>query len=549
MPSANNKSSNGRKPIPLRWKFSRRFYEPILLEAALKKIRPPVYSDIRRDPNTMNDDFDSAEQTLKCYSNRLAQMCDNIRGESGATVSSIAILEEPSGPHYIIGSNGRKESKLKEVKDFVEQLLKIIAKAAERSADTAVQVKREALWHIFRFNKHRIKFYVSSSVSYLHECLADYDRRHAQEPLESEAIKFRRQLSELKDLLQFEENKELDEAQCIPWPFNYQDLSPLLTAAYVDFASCESVFRFIHLNENLNFRDSISVQAREDQINSSKRWLDLRHFLGRLHSYDLAVKTMLRARKLLGRLFNEVTVTVIPSATAIPHPLNKKRPNAHEILGRMTSAEEIMTRTRDQAEGLQPGLDEKILGECSSASQTHVVHAEILVLDYVQDYLWKTEDAKFWNNWRYIGSCKPTCRLCNYYFMAHPSGIQVRESHNNLYPHWRAPDVFDEAAMNKTESLLQAVIVKTRADAIRSLETQILQGRYHDSNSFSEMPPRSGSVRTETPSISEITSRFSSVLGRITEEDGPSAAREREDQEEEDITPLFRGRGSAQSRR
>lgn len=340
------------------------------------------------------------------------------------------------------------------------------------------------------------------------------------------------------------------------------------------------MFRFIHLNQNLNFRDSISVQAREGEINSSNLWLELRHSLGRLHSYDLAVKTMLRARKLLGRLFNEVTVTVIPSAAAIPHPLCKKRPNAHEILGRMTSAEEIMTRTRARAEELQPSLDEKILGECNSAFQTHMVHAEILVLDYVQSYLRKSEDTKFWNNWRYIGSCKPTCRLCNYYFMAHPSGVQVRESHNNLYPHWRAPDVFDEAAMNKTETLLQAVIVKTRADAIRSLESQISPGRNHDSNSFSEMPPRSGSLRTETP-ISEITSRFSSVLGRIREEGGRSAAREREDQEEEDmnpprfssalgriteedsrsvareredqgdeeITPVFRGRRSAQSRR
>lgn len=181
--STQDNTSNGRKPIPLRWKFSRRFYEPIVLEAALKKIRPPVYSDTRRDPNAMNDDVDSAEQTFKCYSNRLAQMCDNVRGGSGATVSSIAILEEPGGPHYIIGSNGRKESELRDVKDFVEQLLKIIAKATELSTDTAVQVRREALWHIFKFNKHRIKFYVTSSVSYLHECLEDYDRRHAQEPL------------------------------------------------------------------------------------------------------------------------------------------------------------------------------------------------------------------------------------------------------------------------------------------------------------------------------------------------------------------------------
>lgn len=298
-------------------------------------------------------------------------------------------------------------------------------------------------------------------------------------------------------------------------------------------------------------------------MNSSKPWLELRHFLGRLHSYHLAVETMLRARRFWDRLWDDVRVTAIPSATTIPHPLRKNRPNTDEIIGRITSVEELLETYRSRAAVLQElGLDEKILAECNSSSQTHMVHAELLVLDYVLGYLRDTDDAQFYNGWQYIGSSKPTCRLCNYYFMAHPSGVQVRESHNNLYPHWRVPDVFDNDTMKKTENHLQAILVKTRADAIRSLMSQTSQGRKYDSNSFSELPPPLGSLRTETPSlrnetpslrtetpsINDLNTRFP-ALKIINEEGDRSAARGREDQEEEDITPVFRGRGSALSRR
>lgn len=322
-----------------------------------------------------------------------------------------------------------------------------------------------------------------------------------------------------------------------------------LTLAYLVFESCENVFLFIDDNQRLKLGDSISEQAREGKMDSSVPWLELRHFLGRLHSYLLAVKTMLRARLFWDRLCHETKVTVIPSATAIPHPLNKKRPNASEIIGRMTSHEGLLKTYRSRAEELQKlKLDEIILAECNSSSQTHVVHAEILVLDYVLGYLRDTEDAQFYNGWRYIGTCKPVCRLCNYYFVAHPSRVHVRESSNNLYPHWRVPDVFGENTMTETEKYLQAVIVKTREDAIRSLMSQTWQGRKYDSNSFSDMPHPLASLRTETPSISDLNSRFTG-LKVITEENGQRAAGEREDEEEEKIDAVFRGRRSVLSRR
>ncbi|KAM0449514.1 hypothetical protein ACHAO4_007534 [Trichoderma viride] len=472
----------------------------------------------------MNDNADSAEQSFKCFVNRLAQVCDNVRGSYGATVTAIAVLEEPEGIHYVVGANNRKKSELKDVEDFVKQLLKIISQPKEQPTNTALPVQREALWHILRFNKQRIKFYLAGAVNHLEECIKDYDRRHNETPLASDAIQFRQQISELRRLLEFEKSNELNELHELQF-----------------FASCEKLFLFIDDNRRLKLRDSISEQTREGKIDSSMPWLELRHFLGRLHSYHLAVKTMIRARQFWDRLRDDIKVTVIPSATTIPHPLHKKRPIASEIIGRMTSAEELLETYRSQAAKLL-NLDEKILEECNSSSQTHMVHAELLVLDYVLGYLRDVEDAqlyKFYNGWRYIGSSKPTCRLCNYYFMAHPSGVQVRESHNNLYPRWRVPDVFDEKTMTQTESHLQAVIVRTRADAIRSLISQTSQGRKYDSNSFSDLPPPFASHRTETPSISDFNARFS----------GLKIIPERKDQEEEEIEAVFQGRRSALSRR
>lgn len=258
---------------------------------------------------------------------------------------------------------------------------------------------------------------------------------------------------------------------------------------------------------------------------------------------------MIRASRLWPELCHDIKITVIPSATVIPHPLSNKRPNAHELLGRMVSSEfpDKMARYRSRAEALQQfGLDEKLLAECNDLSRTHVVHAEVLVLEYVLNYLRDFGDAGFWKNWRYIASSKPTCRLCKYYFMAHPSGAQVRESHNNLYPHWRVPDVFDDNAMRATEKLLNAIVQKTRVDAIRSLESPVSQGRQHDSNSFSYPPSHIGSLKTETASISDLVSGFA-ALATITEEDGRNTAGGTGDQEEEGIL-VFRGRKSLSTR-
>lgn len=126
----------------------------------------------------MNDNGDNAEQTFKCFVYRLAQVCDNRRGHHGATVTSIAVLEEPEGIHYIVGANNRKD--LSDVEDFVKQLLNIISKL---SGKPTFPIRTEALWHILRFNKERIKYYLSATVAHLEKCLKDYDRRHAETPL------------------------------------------------------------------------------------------------------------------------------------------------------------------------------------------------------------------------------------------------------------------------------------------------------------------------------------------------------------------------------
>ncbi|KAL6696935.1 hypothetical protein J3F84DRAFT_347945 [Trichoderma pleuroticola] len=524
------------KPIPLRAKLSRRFYGPILLEVALKKIRPQQdFSATQHEPNTVRDNVDSAEQTFKCFVNRLAQVCDNRRGDNGSTVSGIAVLEGPEGVHYIIGSNNRKLSKLPDVKLFVEQLLEIVAKSTGQPTSNGSQVHREALWHVLKFDGNRVRFYLTNTIAYLEECIRDYDRRHGKSSLlaASEATRFRSQLSELTELVKFGDDKQLEDPQY--------------------FTACEELFLFLHEAQRRKFGDSISEQAREGEMDNSKLWLELRHFVGRLHSYYLAVETIIRASRLWDRLFHDIKVTVISSASMIPHPLHRNRPNASEIVGRMSSSAEIIERHRSMAEQLQDlDLDETILKECNSASLTHMVHAEVLVLDHVLSHLRDNVDVGFWHGWRYVGSSKPTCRLCNYYFEEHPEKVQVRESHSNLYPHWRAPDVYDEKAMDATERLLNAMNKKIKADAARSLETQVLQGRKHDSNSFSAQPWR----RDQKTDPSDLTSRMGSlsiasvsIPNTIEEEDKRSTFGEPDDQEEEEGVIVFRGRKPLQSRR
>jgi len=168
---------------------------------------------------------------------------------------------------------------------------------------------------------------------------------------------------------------------------------------------------------------------------------------------------------------------------------------AEEIIGRMTSDSEIMQSYRSQAVELQKfGLDEAIEKEAMHEGFRPIVHAEILLLDsLVRDG--GTHPSEFFNGYKYIGCSKPSCRLCDYYFSIHSSGVQIRPTHQNMYLSWRMPDLFEDQglkAKRERGQLMDKILLLIRKDAFRLLREKSPQKKKarfkHGTNNLADHP-------------------------------------------------------------
>jgi hypothetical protein len=133
-------------------------------------------------------------------------------------------------------------------------------------------------------------------------------------------------------------------------------------------------------------------------------------------------------------------------------------------------------------------LDERIKQEYGKDSFRPVVHAEVQLLNWL-DTTYGVNNARFFNGWKYIGTSKPTCRLCHYYFEEHKSHVQHRGTNGNLYLNWRFPDVRESqgaAGEGARQVMVDRVLLRIRKDAF-DLVKQKLSTAYktNDSNTIS----------------------------------------------------------------
>lgn len=206
----------------------------------------------------------------------------------------------------------------------------------------------------------------------------------------------------------------------------------------------------------------------------------------RLVAYPQAVAFCLRAKATWPRLFTSFTVTTVPSSRRMPKmDVRKKSLTADSIVGRMTRRENQMAVFRAFVADLQPfQLDERIRMEFTKDSLRPVVHAEVLLLDLIE-FSGGVAPGRFFGRWQYIGSSKPTCRLCHYFFVEHGSGVGHRASHGNLYDNWRLPDVRvvdGTAALEARAKMMERILDRVRGDAFDLVRRRaLLTYRSHDS--------------------------------------------------------------------
>lgn len=237
-----------------------------------------------------------------------------------------------------------------------------------------------------------------------------------------------------------------------------------------------------------------SLQERASlETGERSPWADVRHAAGRLLSYFQASKTLIEARKKWECLFYEFEVDFVLSSNPLTNPISDKTVNADAIIGRMTSDKTEMQQYGAHAAQLQRfDLDDIIKKQVTDGFRA-LVHAEVLIhKSLIDEYgLTGPRPSDFFERRKYIGSSKPTCRLCDYYFTASATGIDVRKTHRNLYINWRAPDVYvdqGEAAKKRRQQVLTKVLDRVREDAFRTLAEKVPERKQYDSNTDPTYP-------------------------------------------------------------
>ncbi|KAK1510093.1 hypothetical protein CABS01_07765, partial [Colletotrichum abscissum] len=282
-----------------------------------------------------------------------------------------------------------------------------------------------------------------------------------------------------------------------------------------------------------NFRkslmyESVIERAREGRFNESERWCQLQHFIERLSSYHGAIRAIISGRRRLHPdLFENFEITWLPSSIPMNNPMDtlqshmgmktqQKRRSADNIIRKMMGNSADRDTTLEQAKTLQVcGLDESIMHQCQRTSFKPIVHCEILLLHYLdQEYCRNRYHIPFFDDVKFIGCSKPTCRLCEYYFAAHNTDIQVRPGHKNVYSNWTIPNLFanDLAEANERDSLLDKVVSKIREDALRALREKITDGKRFDSDTHSSYPTHQSLETNGQPNMDGLAS----ALGDLT---------------------------------
>lgn len=264
------------------------------------------------------------------------------------------------------------------------------------------------------------------------------------------------------------------------------------------FKNCSSLMRFIKKLSRSSTHRVFRDKANAAQAGEDSPWQELRHASGRLLSYLEAAQTLIEARQQQGwdRLFHEFEVVCVASSRPLPNPMARKNDGAAEILSRMASTNPL---TADDLESLKRGaadlqlfkLDEEIRRQRLSPKFQPIVHAEVLIHESIvtDPDVGDAHSARFFEGYAYIGSSKPTCRLCDYYFLQVGAGVQVRKTHRNLYRNWRTPDVYEgqgliqgEKADKRRENILNSVVKSIRQDTYRVLSNKVAEKKRFDSN-------------------------------------------------------------------
>lgn len=264
----------------------------------------------------------------------------------------------------------------------------------------------------------------------------------------------------------------------------------------------------------------IDERAREGRMpghRSMECWSEFRHMTSRITAYLQSVKFLLIAKKKWPKLFNRFTVSFLRSSRPMAKPIRNKSLAAESIVGRMTRKAKDIEIFRNFVLTLQMfDLNERIINEYQKESFRPIVHSEILLLDWLKNE-GGVYPGRFFNGWMYIGSSKPTCKLCHYYFEEDSSEIEHRPTHGNVYPPWRFPDVLPSHGPKGEEArqiMVDKILLRVRKDAFAMVRKKVPSSyKKRDSNTFSATVTLDG--RWSLTEAEADLGQIASVLSRM----------------------------------
>ncbi|KPM37387.1 hypothetical protein AK830_g9161 [Neonectria ditissima] len=467
--------------VPFKPKQLRRFYEPVILFKALNDIS-------RKQGNIRLPDHPPKPKTdaerFRLFLDKIASVCDQKKG--GPNVTAVTILDQEDAFLYVFACNQVSLAGLKRKASFLSALLKKISGFKDLKPAEKNKARENIVNLILVFNRERIERYLKDLQGKLQDCLESCGLRD-----HDEVYKIERCLQGLKESIG---NVELDAIV---------DEADYLESCLYCLREIKAFQKATKKASKTNFIDERADEGRASDHKSMACWSEFRHHSTRLLSYDRAVTTLVAAESEWPELFQEVKVQSVPSSRPSKNPLGRKSEDARSIARRMGRVEEDIDRYTELASRLEPepyNVNGRIRSLCSADGEKDsfkpIVHCEVLVLDWI---LARKPEPEFFQGWRYIGTSKGTCKMCDYYFSADPSSIKVRPTHGNVYPKWRFPDLYradGEAGVRRRQNIFNSMMENVRSDAVAILEDRSPIGKTNDSNTYN--------FQTETTSDLEV---------------------------------------------
>ncbi|KAM7203129.1 hypothetical protein V8F20_004071 [Naviculisporaceae sp. PSN 640] len=419
-------------PIPVSPGAAKRFYEAVILLYCIIDVN--LKNNTITEPDLDTATGKSAKDEFFCFVNKLGQICDSDCG--GETITAFAVLQ-PGTIQYRFASNNRTQKELDLVKRYITDVLGFLGQTPDDKLDS---IRDDLLRKILLFTRPRIEHHITQLLKELDFCI--------------EVCKI-------------------------------EDTNAVGTAAI-------NLLKTISTLYSTPFETFTRQKSRLDSDpNNRTPWSELRHHLGRLQSYSIAVTVLISIRRHRPALFEDFTVVAVPSIRPMEDTPNIRR-SADGIVKRMPS--NIQTAYRPCSSYLGSlGLDETIKKAAKPGNFKPIVHCEVNLFDSIlRENQSSEDDLPFYGEatWgRYIGCSKPTCRLCALYFAGHPTQVKVRASHGNVYYKWRVPDIFEgegeridgeQKARKQRDDILEGMIKQVRNGLLEVLGGMVNRKK-HDS--------------------------------------------------------------------